>query len=94
MMTAHEAIVRSYPHSLIEALVTGKPVLVSRSVPMADYVEQAGCGVVVEQAEHFGLAQLLPEACEGELVERAEVPHHSSLRWRPVRLRKRSSRLA
>jgi len=41
-------IVKSYPHSLLESLSAGKPVLVSRAIPMADYVERSGCGVVVE----------------------------------------------
>ena len=42
------AIIRSYPHSLMESLAAGKPVIVSRSIPMSDYVEQTGCGTVVE----------------------------------------------
>jgi glycosyltransferase involved in cell wall biosynthesis len=42
-------IVKSYPHSLLESLAAGKPVLVSRAIPMADYVEQTGCGKVVER---------------------------------------------
>jgi glycosyltransferase involved in cell wall biosynthesis len=42
-------IVKSYPHSLLESLAAGKPVLVSRAIPMADYVEEKGCGVVVEE---------------------------------------------
>lgn len=41
-------IVKSYPHSLLESLAAGKPVLVSRAIPMADYVEETGCGKVVE----------------------------------------------
>lgn len=41
-------IVKAYPHSLLESLAAGKPVLVSRAIPMADYVEEKGCGVVVE----------------------------------------------
>jgi len=41
-------IVNSYPHSLLDSLAAGKPVLVSRAIPMADYVEQTGCGKVVE----------------------------------------------
>ena len=41
-------IVKSYPHSLLESLAAGKPVLVSRAIPMADYVERMGCGQVVE----------------------------------------------
>ena len=42
------AIIRSYPHSLMESLAAGKPVIVSRCIPMADYVERTGCGQVVE----------------------------------------------
>jgi glycosyltransferase involved in cell wall biosynthesis len=42
-------IVKSYPHSLLESLAAGKPVMVSRAIPMADYVEQTGCGKVVER---------------------------------------------
>lgn len=41
-------IIKSYPHSLLDSLAAGKPVLVSRAIPMSDYVEEAGCGVVVE----------------------------------------------
>jgi glycosyltransferase involved in cell wall biosynthesis len=47
-LAADPAIVKSYPHSLLESLAAGKPVLVSRAIPMADYVEQTGCGKVVE----------------------------------------------
>ena len=42
-------IVKSYPHSLLESLAAGKPVLVSRTIPMAEYVERTGCGKVVER---------------------------------------------
>lgn len=41
-------IIKSHPHSLLDSLAAGKPVLISRAIPMADYVEQAGCGIVVE----------------------------------------------
>jgi len=33
----------------LESLAAGKPVLVSRAIPMAEYVAQTGCGQVVEQ---------------------------------------------
>jgi glycosyltransferase involved in cell wall biosynthesis len=42
------AIIRSYPHSLMESLAAGKPVIVSRSIPMSDYVEQKQCGTIAE----------------------------------------------
>jgi glycosyltransferase involved in cell wall biosynthesis len=41
-------IVKAYPHSLIESLAAGKPVIVSRAIPMAAYVEEKVCGVVAE----------------------------------------------
>ena len=41
-------VVRAYPHSLLEALAAGRPVLVSRCMGLADDVEAAGCGVVVD----------------------------------------------
>jgi glycosyltransferase involved in cell wall biosynthesis len=54
-LAADPAIVRSYPHSLMDSLAAGKPVLVSRAIPMSDHVEQAGCGVVVESVTPAGV---------------------------------------
>lgn len=48
-LAAAPDIVKAYPHSLMESLASGKPVLVSQAIPMADYVRQTGCGQVVEQ---------------------------------------------
>jgi glycosyltransferase involved in cell wall biosynthesis len=42
-------LIKSYPHSLLDSLAAGKPVLVSRAIPMADYVQETGCGQVVEK---------------------------------------------
>jgi len=47
-LATQPGILKAYPHSLLESLAAGKPVLVSRAIPMADYVEHTGCGVVVE----------------------------------------------
>jgi len=48
-------IVKSYPHSLLESLAAGKPVLVSQAIPMSDYVAQTGSGVVVESVSAAGI---------------------------------------
>lgn len=48
VLASDAAIVRAYPHSLIESLAAGKPVILNRAVPMADYVEQMDCGQVIE----------------------------------------------
>ena len=47
VLAGDPAIVRAYPHSLIESLAAGKPVILNRAVPMADYVEQMDCGQVI-----------------------------------------------
>ncbi|MBI2439766.1 MAG: glycosyltransferase, partial [Lentisphaerae bacterium] len=44
-----ENLVKAYPHSLMESLAAGKPVLLSARIPMADYVVEAQCGEVVAQ---------------------------------------------
>jgi glycosyltransferase involved in cell wall biosynthesis len=47
-LAADPSIVRAFPHSLMDSLAAGKPILVSRAIPMSDYVEQKGCGAIVE----------------------------------------------
>jgi glycosyltransferase involved in cell wall biosynthesis len=49
VLAADATLVKAFPHSLLEALAAGRPVLVSRALPMADYVAQTGCGQVVEE---------------------------------------------
>lgn len=41
-------VVKAYPHSLIESLVAGKPVILTDVLPMADYVRRQDCGVVID----------------------------------------------
>lgn len=48
-LAAKPGLIKSYPHSLLDSLAAGKPVLVSRAIPMADYVEATGCGRVIDQ---------------------------------------------
>lgn len=42
-------IIKSYPHSLLDALAAGKPVLLNQTIPMSDYVNSKRCGVVVPE---------------------------------------------
>jgi len=46
-LASDPAIIKAYPHALLDSLAAGKPVLVSRALPMSDYVEQVGCGKVI-----------------------------------------------
>lgn len=44
-------LVKAFPHSLLDTLAAGKPIITSRSIPMADYVEVNSLGAVVEQVD-------------------------------------------
>jgi glycosyltransferase involved in cell wall biosynthesis len=40
-------VVKAFPHSLLEALAAGRPVLTSDQLALADWTEERGCGLVV-----------------------------------------------
>jgi glycosyltransferase involved in cell wall biosynthesis len=48
VLAAEAGLVKAWPHSLIESLAAGRPVVVSRCIPMADFVARRDCGVVAE----------------------------------------------
>lgn len=52
-------LVKAYPHSLLEALACGRPVLVSECIGLADYVRKTGCGEVVRSLELPDLLQAI-----------------------------------
>ena len=58
------AIIKAYPHSLLDSLAAGKPVLVSRAIAMSDYVKKAGCGVVVDAVSAEGVVTAVNEFSE------------------------------
>jgi glycosyltransferase involved in cell wall biosynthesis len=49
----------------MESLAAGKPVLVSRTIPMSNYVEETGCGVVVEQVSVTGIVRAVEALVAG-----------------------------
>ena len=67
-------IVTSFPHSLLDSLAAGKPVLISRAIPMAEYVEETGCGKVVESVTPTDILTALESLAKeyGELQTAAQ----------------------
>jgi len=59
VLASDATLVKAFPHSLLEALAAGRPVLVSRALPMADYVAQMGCGQEVEAVSAGGVLAAL-----------------------------------
>lgn len=51
-------LVKAYPHSLIESIICGKPVLIGNEIPMADYVAERHCGLVIK---NFTIHHLLEQ---------------------------------
>lgn len=49
--------VKAWPHSLLEALAAGRPVITSRQIPIADFVTETGCGIVVDTVSGKAIAQ-------------------------------------
>jgi glycosyltransferase involved in cell wall biosynthesis len=71
-LATNPAIIRPYPHSLMESLVAGKPVVVSRCIAMTDYVEQTGCGKIVEAVDPSDILDAIEAlVCKYESLQRA-----------------------
>jgi glycosyltransferase involved in cell wall biosynthesis len=58
-------VVRSFPHSLIESLLAGKPVLLSETIAMADYVRSRRCGIVVSEMSMTALTSAIAMLMRG-----------------------------
>jgi glycosyltransferase involved in cell wall biosynthesis len=52
-------IVKAYPHSLLESLAAGKPVILSAALPMADFVREHRCGIVLEEVTGRSLVEAI-----------------------------------
>lgn len=46
-LAAHNRLLKAYPHSLLESLAAGRPVIVSETLALADDVREKQCGEVV-----------------------------------------------
>jgi len=68
-------IVKAYPHSLLESLLAGKPVILSDALPMADYVRQHGCGIVLNEVSGSTLIEAIKDlqARYDALAQRARL---------------------
>jgi len=53
-------LVKAFPHSLLEALACGRPVLTSDRIPMSDYVLEHQCGLVVSGVDESDIFRMIP----------------------------------
>jgi glycosyltransferase involved in cell wall biosynthesis len=66
--------IKAYPHSLLESLAAGKPVVLSATIPMADFVRDNCCGVVIEEINIFTMIKAIRSVMEhyADLADNAE----------------------
>lgn len=64
LLAKRAEIIRAYPHSLIESLYAGKPVLTSNVIAMADFVRQQRCGLVLGRVDIGSLTAALSKLRE------------------------------
>ncbi len=48
LATTNSRVVKGYPHSLLEGLAAGRPLLTSSALRISEFVAKAGCGVVTD----------------------------------------------
>ncbi len=61
LLAQDAGLVKSYPHSLIEALQVGRPLILNDRIAMADFVREQRCGVVVRGWSSGSLAGAIAE---------------------------------
>ena len=69
-------IVKAQPHSLVESLAAGKPVLVSRAIPLSAYVEEKRVGEIVETVTPEAIAQAVDRLRDHYSDSRAAAMTH------------------
>lgn len=69
-------VVKAQPHSLLESLAAGKPVLVSRAIPLADYVSEKRVGEIVDTVTPEAISQAIDRLQEDYPDLRAAAMTH------------------
>lgn len=72
LLAKDDSLVKAYPHSLIEALQVGRPLILNDRIAMADFVREHRCGVVVSGWSSERLAAAITELISG--LARLSVP--------------------
>jgi glycosyltransferase involved in cell wall biosynthesis len=73
VLASRPGLVKAYPHSLLEALAAGRPVLVNAGNPMAEYVRETGCGRVVSGPGSASLLEAIGKLRQDYEVFRARA---------------------
>jgi len=59
VLAKNPTLIKAYPHSLLEALAAGRPIIVSDGLAMADYVRKTNCGLTLPDFSLTALIQTI-----------------------------------
>ncbi len=59
VLAQNDRLVKAWPHSAIESLAAGKPALLSRTIPMSDYIERQHAGIAMPQIDPTALIEAI-----------------------------------
>jgi len=75
-LVSSPGIMRAYPHSLLDSMAAGKPVLVSRALPMSEYVTEKGVGIVVDEVNAKAIQEGVEQMCSQYPLLQAAAEHY------------------
>lgn len=74
LLANDSSVIKTHPHSLMESLATGKPVITSKEIPISNFVKENNCGMVLEEFSRAKLIQLIQKFKDNlpELTQNAQ----------------------
>lgn len=61
LLADNPGLVKASPHSLLESLCAGKPIILTKEIPLSDYVEQKRVGLILNEFTSESLQKLIKQ---------------------------------
>ncbi len=59
LISSRPEVIKTYPHSLLEALIAGRPVITSKTIPISDMITDGKYGMVLEEHSEEALVEAI-----------------------------------
>lgn len=79
-------LVKAYPHSLIEGLAAGKPLITSQAIPMSDYIQDHDLGEVLDDFTTTSLLKSIDQLRHTYERKRSSVVSKGASDFNPKRM--------
>ena len=81
VLAEHAGVIKPYPHSLLEAIAAGRPVIVSGCIGMADDIRRSGCGTVTRALTRDSIAIAINDLRSDYSNRALAAEHYNCLRF-------------